>query len=89
MDKFKILENELQNVIDMYASYFINEGDSFKGILENIKLYEENKKNILKELNKPLDQFLLNHEQNMTISEKDKFNAIAKRYERKLIYNQK
>jgi hypothetical protein len=86
MSKFKEVEEKLQVVVEMYSSYFNKEKNTIDGIIDRIAFYEKHKEIILKDFNEPIDKFLAKNEAGMETSERQEFNSIVRKYERRLIY---
>lgn len=84
MKDFYDLENKLKEVVEKYSDRFPNFDGTENTILSRIKYYEENKKSIVTDFNLHIDKFISENE--LTVTEKDKLNALTSKYERKLIY---
>jgi len=84
MEKFKELESKLKIVVEKHIKSFPVFDGTENSVFKRLSHYEKNKKPFIIDFNFHIDIFIA--ENDLTITEKEKLNALTSKYESKLIY---
>lgn len=84
MKDFEDLERNLKIVVEKYINLFPSFERTENSVISRILFYEQNKKPFITDFNLHINKFIIENE--LTVTEKEKLNALTSKYERKLIY---